>query len=225
MRRVAVYAATRNMYHQMTVAAKSLLINTKVDRVVFLTEDDDFDEYLPPVIERINVARQTWFDPQGPNYTSPWTYMTMMRLALAEILPDEERCLWLDVDTLVNRDIGPLFDMDLEGHSFAMAAEPARCVPPFVYHNAGVLLMDLKRLRGKKTKDMIRMVNEKKLGCVDQDVINLLFQQEILTIDPTWNSNDFTTHVASARIYHFAGEQIYIRRPIWKEYESANWEG
>jgi lipopolysaccharide biosynthesis glycosyltransferase len=213
------------MYHLMVVAAKSLLINTRVDRVIFLTEDDDFPEELPPVIERINVADQKWFLPDGPNFNSPWTYMTMMRLALPEILPDEDRCLWLDVDTIVNRDIGGLLDMDLGECCFAMAEEPGRSASPFRYHNAGVLLMDLAKLRGWRTRWMIDVVNERKMPCVDQDTINLLFQTEILTIGPEWNASEFTGRSAAARIVHYAGDKVFTRSPLWKEYECMNWEG
>ena len=47
MRRVVVYSGTRNVYHNMTVAAKSLLRHTHIDRVWFLIEDDAFPEELP----------------------------------------------------------------------------------------------------------------------------------------------------------------------------------
>lgn len=50
MRKVVVYAGTRNVYHNMVVAAKSLLNHTQMDRVWFLIEDDEFPEELPDVI-------------------------------------------------------------------------------------------------------------------------------------------------------------------------------
>ena len=42
MRRVAVYMGTRNYYDMMVIAAKSLLSHTRMDRVWFLIEDDEF---------------------------------------------------------------------------------------------------------------------------------------------------------------------------------------
>ena len=36
MRRVAVYAGTRNVYPMMVIAAKSLLSHTRIDRVWFV---------------------------------------------------------------------------------------------------------------------------------------------------------------------------------------------
>lgn len=225
MRRVAVYAGTRNIYHLMAVAAKSLLKHTRVDRVVFLVEDDEFPEWLPPVIELINVSGQTIFKADGPNFSSKWTYMTMMRLALAEILPDESRCLWLDIDTIVNGDISELFEMDLAGNTFAMVEEPGRSQSPWIYYNAGVLLMDLDRMRTGLSADLIRIVNTRKLRFVDQDVLNLRCQDEILTISPIWNSSLWTAKAADARIIHYAAEKDYFVRSEWKDYEAMNWEG
>ena len=57
MRRVVCYGATRNLYHEMTVAAKSLLRYTKVDRVIFLTEDDEFPEELRHALLRRAAER------------------------------------------------------------------------------------------------------------------------------------------------------------------------
>lgn len=224
MRRVAVYAATKNLYHQMAVAARSLLNNTRMDRVIFLTEDDDFPEDLPKTVEIMNVSDQKWFDPAGPNFRCAWTYMTLMRLALPELLPEESRCLWLDVDTIVNRDIGALFDMDLGGCVVAAVAEPGRSSPPLTYHNAGVLLMDLDRLRGRKSTELIRIVNTRRLSCPDQDAINIYLQPEILTLPQTWNASDFTgPQPQAARIIHYAGRRDYHKAPLWREYEAMSW--
>ena len=71
--RTAVYAGTRNVYQNMTTAAKSLLSHTHVDRVWFLIEDDLFPEALPDVIRTKNVSGQTWFDPEGPNAKKRWS--------------------------------------------------------------------------------------------------------------------------------------------------------
>ena len=61
MRRVAVYMGTRNYYPLMVSAAKSLLANTRMDRVWFLIEDDEFPEELPDVIRCKNISGQTLY--------------------------------------------------------------------------------------------------------------------------------------------------------------------
>lgn len=226
--RVVVYAGTRNLYHNMTVAARSLLEHTRVDRVWFLTEDDDFPEPLPDVIRNINVIGQTWFYADGPNYYSPWTYMTLMRLALAEILPAEHRVLWLDVDTIVEADIGELFDTDLKGRCAAAVVEPYRGGKPFTYYNAGVMLWDLDQVR--KTgiwRELIRTVNGRKLEFPDQDAINLRMQEELVTLSPAYNACDWTIPAGSPpverKIIHFAADRRYSERPGFRKYDRPEW--
>lgn len=223
MRRVAVYAGTRNVYRNMTVAAKSLLRNTYVDRVWFLIEDDVFPEQLPDVIRPVNVSGQQWFDTEGPNAKKRWTYMAMMRLALPYLLPDEDRVLWLDIDTIVNKDIGPLFDTDLEGCYVTAAEEPIRSKNPFVYFNAGVMLMDLTKLRDGMADALIRMVNERPMDFPDQDVINILCQGRIKPMDPYYNSNKWIVQVDDPAIIHFAADRHYEEQPIYQQNDRMEW--
>ena len=211
MIRTVVYAGTRNIYRNMTTAAKSLLRHTRVDRVWFLIEDDEFPEELPDVIRCRNMTGQKWIDPESPNARKRWGWMSMTRLALPEMFPELDRCLWLDVDTIVNRDIGELLDMDL------------RSRPPFRYYNAGVMMMNLEALRGGMAERLIRRVNHHPMDFPDQDVINLLCQGEIRPINPTYNSNFWIVDVPDPVITHFAADRNYTERPLWKEYENMEW--
>lgn len=223
MRRVAVYAGTRNIYRNMVVAAKSLLWHTQMDRVIFLIEDDVFPEPLPCVIETLNVSGQKFFPPDGPNYQSRWTYMTLMRLALPELLPEEKRALWLDVDTIVTEDIGALFDLDLGGCPVGAAREPEWSRPGRVYFNAGVLLMDLDALRGDLCRALIRQVNTVPMDFKDQDAINEVCKGRIWTLSPIWNASDWTAKPIDSKITHFAADREYTRQPLFKAYERKEW--
>ena len=225
MRRVAVYAGTRSVYGMMVAAAKSLTERTRMDAVWFLIEDDDFPEALPDVVRTVNVSRQTWFSPDGPNYNSKWTYMSLMRLVLPELFSNESRVLWLDVDTIVLDDIGDLFDIDLADNYVAMVREPPRCSAPFMYFNAGVTLMDLDALRrdGIMAK-WLRLVNTEPLTALDQDAINLICQGEILEIDPAYNSAGCITQTASQpMIQHFAGYLRPTGAGIFAEFAKREW--
>ena len=219
--RVVVYAGTRNLYHHMTVAAKSLLTHTKVDRIFFLIEDDEFPEPLPDVIECINVSDQQFFPHDGPNYKCRWTYMTLIRLALPFIFPEEKRVLWLDVDTLVVEDISEIFDTDFEDCFVAAVVEPERSSKPFVYFNAGVLLMDLEKLREGKCQEWIDYINTHKLTFTDQDCINLLCQGKIKPISPIYNSCEWTHEPDDRKIVHYAGDNNWHRRFLFRRYEGS----
>ena len=80
--RTAVYTGTRNVYSDMVVACKSLLYHKGADLVVFMVEDDEFPEDLPPMVKCVNVSLQEFFDRDGPNYNNRWTYMTLMKVTL-----------------------------------------------------------------------------------------------------------------------------------------------
>lgn len=223
MRRVAVYAGTRNIYKNMVTAAKSLLNHTRMDRVWFLIEDDAFPEELPDVIRVKNVSGQQWFSKDGTNAGKRWTYMAMMRLALPELFPEEDRVLWLDVDTIVRKDIGPLFDTDLEGCYVGAAEEPIRSKEALKYFNSGVMLMDLNKLRDGKAREMIDLVNAREMDFPDQDAINERCRGKIKPIDPYYNSNIWIVQVEDPAIRHFAADRHYEDKPLWREYERMDW--
>ena len=219
MRHVAVYAGTRNVYPCMAAAAKSLLRECrKIDRVYFLIEDDAFPETLPDVIQCVNVKDSAFAKLDGVNHENPWTYMTMARLELHRILPDESRVLYLDVDTIVMFDMSELFDADLGGNVIGGVKEPKRCLDPFMYINAGVLLMDLEKLRAGFGDEMVEIANRRKLRCPDQDAINLICQGRILELNPIYNASDWTLAPMNAKIYHFAGVRNYTERKLFKSY-------
>lgn len=224
MRKVAVYAGTRNVYPCMAAAAKSLLHECRhIDQVYFLTEDDAFPEELPDVIRCINV-KDSFTKAGSVNYENPWTWMTMARLALHRILPDEERVLYLDVDTIVMFDMSELFDADLDGCLIGGVREPRRCLDPFLYVNAGVLLMDLEKLRtGGFGDEMVEIANRRKLKCPDQDAINLICQGRILELNPIYNASDWTQLPMNAKIYHYAGVRNYTEYKLFKGYMNMNW--
>lgn len=223
MRRVVVYAGTRNIYPAMVTAAKSLLINNEIDRVYFMIEDDEFPEPLPDVIRCINVSGQTYFPPDGANYNTRWSYMTMMRLAMPDLFPDEDLVLWLDVDTIVVGDISDLFELDMSGCYFACAEEPMRSKRPFIYYNAGVMLADLKALRDGKYKQLIHFCNVEPLDFPDQDCINLNCQRRIMTINPIYNSCAWTCMPQYPKIVHFAADREYTKQALFIEYSKKEW--
>lgn len=229
MNKIAVYAGTRNVYPQMVTAAKSLLCHTRMDAVHFLIEDDAFPEPLPDVIRCSNVSSQGWFQKDGPNYRSRWTYMTLMRLAIPDIFQDEERVLWLDVDTIVTDDISQLFQEDLGQCYFGMVPEvPDRSKPPFTYYNAGVMLINVLRFQADGRQyyhDLIDLVNWQRMDFPDQDAINLLCQTRIKALAPCWNSGRWTKELPAdeVNIVHFMADRQYTERALYKQYAQMDW--
>lgn len=220
MKKVAVYAGTRNIYEQMYVCLKSLLANTIMDKVYLLIEDDEFPYKVPDIVKPINVSDQQFFLPGSPNYGSPWSYMTMMRCALTEILPEEHMVLWLDCDTIVMEDISDLFYLDMMGYHYAAAMEPQKSKGIFRYFNAGVLFCDLISLTdwGKEHEERL-FLNSFQFQFPDQDVINLLCQGRIREISSEYNANPFTVPCIRPKIIHFAANKDFKEHWAWKRAE------
>lgn len=221
---IIVYAGTRNIYGQMAVAAKSLLHNTPGAEVRFLIEDDEFPEPLPRQIRVMNVSGQAFFPADGPNYGSRWSYMTLMRCALAKLFPEEKRALWLDTDTIVDADITELLETDLEGVCFAGCIEPGKTRPGFRYINAGVLLCNLEEIRRiGKDDELIRVINLIRLSYPDQDAINRLCQGCMKTFGGEWNASLYTERGNGRKIIHYAAQRNREAEPEYRKYAAMGW--
>ena len=122
--KAVVYAGTRNLYQHMVTATKSLLINSPVDKIYLIIEDDEFPFPVPDCIETIKVDPYLFFDPHGPNMGIQFTPFALIRAATAKLLPDDlDRVLQLDVDTIVEDSLDELWEMDLTGKYFAAVPE------------------------------------------------------------------------------------------------------
>lgn len=219
--KVAVYAGTRNIYSDMVPAAKSLLIHSDVDKIYFLIEDDEFPYELPPEIECINVSNQTYFDPNGPNYKSKWTYMVLIRAALSKVFPQYDTILSLDVDTIVNENINDIWNYNLDGYYLAAAKELQLSTDTFTYINMGVALLNLKQLReDKKDDEIIHAINTKYYEFNEQDCINELCQGHILELPPDYNICYYTGKPAHRKIIHFAATKIWRELAIVEKYRN-----
>ena len=219
MRKVVAYAGTRNLYEIMKTAATSLLANNHIDMVYMMIEDDVLPFTLPGNVVTVNVSGQQFFAEDGPNYKCRWSYMSMMRLALTKLLPEEEKVLWLDSDTIVDGDLTELFAMDMTGYYFAGCKECDKSNEQFSYINSGVLMMNLAKIREDNLDDrMIDVLNTQKLECPDQDVINMLAQWRILFIDSKYNVCPFTAETQETVIMHFAARKDFTENPLYRKY-------
>ncbi|MCL2003996.1 MAG: VTT domain-containing protein [Oscillospiraceae bacterium] len=124
---------------------------------------------------------------------------TYYRLFAIDFLPEDvERILYLDADTVAINSLRPYYDLDFGGSLIAASSHTFGLVE-FInrvrlkskgrkYVNAGVMLMNIQGMRicGITTEDIRRYIkaNAKKLILADQDVINALYGDRILQVDP-----------------------------------------
>ncbi len=124
---------------------------------------------------------------------------TMVRLRLPELLPTVDKLLYLDGDMLVMKDLSALYREDVSNATIGavydmcgvlvLHAQEALGVSHYV--NAGVLLMNLKRLREERLFEPERVsavMNLTAVEWLDQDVINILCSRTLHLLPPRYNA-------------------------------------
>lgn len=230
--RTAVYAGTRNLYRDMVAAAKSLIYNDNPDKIYFLTEDDEFPEWLPPQIETINVSRKGYFSPYGANARTEFTYMSLMRACYTKILK-EDLVLQLDVDTFVEDKLDEIWETDMTGKWFSAVPEVQTWYRPYgdPYYNVGVALFNLKQIREDGVDDeIIRFLNETRVDYIDQDAWNCFKSDKAVIMPSRYNESFPTGFSENPAIVHFAGCKDWQTNPftnrheVLVKYRAMTWE-
>ena len=222
--RSVVYIGNRRYYPMLSAAAKSLLSHTPVDRVYFLTEDDAFPDKLPSFFTVINVSGQKYFPQNGPNIHNYYTYMTTMRAALSKVLPNEDRVLLLDPDTIVEDDITPIWATDLSYAYFAAVQETRNNdhMPP--YYNAGVMLMNLAKLREDGMDDrIIAEINARWYKHLEQDVLNFMCKPFIVSLPAEYNASFVSDPVTHPLITHYLDRAKRDLPKAQEKYKDIPW--
>ena len=213
----AVFCATRNIYGDMEAAARSLVANSDVDRVHFLIEDARFPRPLPEIVECHDVSNQAFFPLYGPNASTSWTWMVLMRAALCHVLPDVDAVLSMDCDAFCVRDCSAIWDVNLDGRYLAGVTERGKAAPGKQYVNFGVVLFDLVKLRDGKADEVIGALNSRRFEYPEQDAFNKLCNGRIAELPDEWCAMAFNAEVDNPRIVHFAG----VKRDKWCENPEA----
>jgi len=140
--------------------------------------------------------------PLNIKHISPIVYG---KFVIANALKDIDRVLYLDADTIIFHDLLDLWETNLEGKCIAGSHKPYinTQFPGYkefiglkkdsTYINAGVMLMNLKRIRELKMTEKL-LKNAVKLRDIvriqDQDIINITFRNEIVNVSKRYNYTD-----------------------------------
>ena len=218
--KIAVYTATRNYYPMLVPAVNSLIINSNVDKIYILAEDDELPCRFrdPEKVEIINVGDQKFFKPNGPNSKSFFTYMAMMRITLCHIFPYYDRILSLDVDTIVNKNIDAIWDLPIDDCYFAAAKETHKSYDQFIYTNVGVCLFNLRMMRDGKADEIIEYLNKHEVSFLEQDCLNYMCQGNIYLMPSCYNVCTWTEPTGDWRIVHYAGIRNWMDKDLVKKY-------
>lgn len=127
--------------------------------------------------------------------TSPTYY----RLKLADIFPQYNKIIYLDIDTVVMQDLTSLYNIDLEdnyiagvhtvGYKIEIPDYNEKLDIPNLdsYINAGIIVWNLELIRKDNMTEKLLALSNNVYKYMDQDIINVAFFNRIKHIDFKYN--------------------------------------
>lgn len=216
-----VYGATRNIYTYIIPSINSLLINTDIDKVFLLVEDDELPFRLPNKCEIINVSNQTIF----PKYYDNWTYMVLLRLIYAKMFPNLKRILSLDVDTIIQEDISSIWEYNIDDYYLSAVPETYIRDVNDPYYNMGCVLFNLEKLRqDNMCEKFIKDYQLHSYSFPEQDIINKLCKKQIYTLPNKFNSGLQSPPPKEMWVVHYActPRWCWINNSLVQEYANKS---
>lgn len=123
----------------------------------------------------------------------------IIKFSLADILGNLDKVLYLDGDLVVQRDLGELFDIQIEGKYAAVVRDivQEKSIPGILeklkcdlkyYFNSGMMLMNLKKIREENIRDQLFEYKRKGINYfMDQDAFNVVFRGNVVYISCIYN--------------------------------------
>lgn len=144
------------------------------------------------------------------------TIATYYRLKLPSLLPNVDKIIYLDCDTIVTSSLIDLFNTDITDYAIAgiLDIDKKMLKKNPKYFNAGVILMNLEFWRKQNLEKFIfnwgkENINNIKLG--DQEILNEVLKNEVKIVSDEWNvqSSNFvnrSSYTNSPKIIHFVAK-------------------
>lgn len=213
---VALTSVKENRDPTRRYAVRILHTNMDTKKAVALsnlTQDDFSIEFFDISTQMARFAQQF----HTRDYYSASTYY---RLFIPELFPELEKALYLDSDVVVRGDISRLYDTELgdnlvgavpDGiintvHELGLYAVNRLDMPtPRQYFNAGVLLMNLEKMRRCRFAENFLEL----LGAVtfqvaqDQDYLNVLCRGRVTYLGYEWNTMPTGVHADQPLLIHY----------------------
>lgn len=210
-----VYTVSEKIAPYARASIKSLLEHNEVEKIYVFT---DGKVRLPKVCEIRSINGQEWLSEDSPNICDLFPMIARIRLCMAKLLPEEDKILYLDADTIICDSLEPIWETDMNGRWLAMVNEVNGGYKPFgdKYFNCGVMLMNLEQIRRDGIDDKwIRSFNRRKIWLGEQDILNKYNRfGRIAELPSRYNEFKATGISDNPAIVHFASI------PDWYENET-----
>ena len=209
-----VLAADNNYRYPLMVTLLSSLMNakknTKYQFIILVSDQFDLEsmELINKLLKQYDMPEAAFYNMQD-NYQNiemqikHISYATFYRLQLPELLKEVEKCIYLDVDVVVKKDLKEFFDIEL-GDNYIAGVKAAGYYYPEEkktatislleidkldqYINAGVLLINLKKMREDKLTETFEKLLEKNFPSQDQDILNAACYGHIKVLPLKYNA-------------------------------------
>ena len=222
-----LFCIDKNYKSQCKTVIRSILANTNEDVCFHIVGVKNFDC-------EANIKLYDTPDASIIKYKNVLNYIShtaVFRLFATKIL-DVDKVIYLDSDLIVLDDIKKLWEIETK--------YIAGCLDPMAklhakrnnlrnnYINSGVLLMNLKNLRKINYFERIEATQKGgyNLSLLDQDVINIAFNDIIKLLPVEWNvfskiypqsTNDMIRIRKNPSIIHWCGEEKPWNSDVWQK--------
>ena len=229
------FAVTQDWFNYTRVSIYSILQNAKLeDNYHFFILSDNFTEkdkndFL--LLNKVKKSEYTFITLNNNDFNNffnnPLGNSTNYRLKLASIT-NVDKMLYLDSDTFALTDISEFYKTNIDNYYIAAVKDKCWKVmrfritndESFIYVNAGVILMNLKKYRENnlETKMFKYLEANKDKGYCDQDAINAICMNNIKYMPLKYNvmvggfwavsyePEEFEAAISSPTIVHFVNK-------------------
>jgi lipopolysaccharide biosynthesis glycosyltransferase len=238
------FGIDRNYISQLCVAMHSIETRNKNNQLCFYVFHDGIDAAGKAQVATRHATVE-WIEIRDPvllgfdAHRPSMSRATYFRLMIPKFMPpDIDRALYLDSDLILQGDIAELWNFNLGGHALGAVVDAGLSSSEFAtryslpsggqYFNAGVLLLDVKKLREERTFDhTIDLLSKNVYDYDDQDALNISFWNRWAKVPPDWNFQrnflyekfaSWTALTRSAprpKIIHFTDATKPWRRDEW----------
>lgn len=211
--RVSMYSVLKNRSreysYEFIILHSNLSENSREFIRTLITKEANAD------IRFVDVSSVDGLKAEVASYLTVATYYRLY--LLSDCFADYERILYLDCDTIAEKDVSELFFTDIEDKavagveeiSFRVLSRTKKAVfingsipynidnyrkeallmkNPQSYFNAGVILFDLTKCRKECSfEEAVEILRTQKYNYHDQDVLNMLFDGKVKLLDYGWN--------------------------------------
>ena len=200
---VSLYSMQQNASKDFkyTVHVLHTDIKPETQALMLKMQDDNFSVTFDNVSDYMDGLCKTL---PLRDYYSNTTYY---RMFIADMYPDIDKAIYIDSDTVVTGDISKLYAYDIDEYDLAACREQAmvqedvygtyveKClgIDRNAYFNAGVLLINCRRFREKKSlEDFVRLLGFYNFRVTqDEDYLNIICRDHVLFLPQTWNTEIF----------------------------------